>query len=440
MSTISTTTDPDRVKKSCIYCPRSGPFTDEHVISAGLGGDDSRWLLKNCVCGHCNTNVFSKIEAKVLRASPIAIARLFLQSRTRDGGTPSIQTQVSFFEEEQSKLLLEQELRAGGQPVVLQQLLFVPPSELVLVGVDIEAAKAFMRTLTAALSDDFLLVEKVREGNEARYYLTRLVWQDDFYVATSREGANKPPATEVIWFEPAVRPVTTAEDFTLPPRVYQRTTGQVVCRSNERDDATLLLTIFRMNLATLAIPDRFPLQATRAPRIHLGLSADFLKPHDRFLVKTGINLCAYLFGADFVRDPAFDRARRYTRTGDGAVYKVPDERAAAFQHVFGPPFEHHHVLMLWPGPGKAHEKACAVLLSRFYGGPIESTRLAEFDGPAPKLGCACCNCRRLRSEYNPANVAGSICGPNHQKRASLRRVMTGLNDTPGIGVRPPRRA
>lgn len=80
---------------TCIYCSSLGPFTDEHVVPAGLGGDDRDWLLKGVVCAVCNTKVFSPLETKVMRSSPLAMARLFLQSRSRDRGAktaaPSIQ-------------------------------------------------------------------------------------------------------------------------------------------------------------------------------------------------------------------------------------------------------------------------------------------------------------------------------------------------------------
>lgn len=372
----------------CIYCGSLGPFTDEHVIPAGLGGDDRNWLLKDCVCGHCNTQIFSKLETKVLRASPIALARLFLQSRTRARGSktgvPSIQAQVSYYEDEGSKVLLEQELRAGGQPVILPQLLFLPPEVLSLVVADVDTAKAFMATLRVALSDEVYLIEKVREGHEVRYYATRLIWQHDAYVATSREGGSKPPRQGAIWFEPAERPVTTRDGFSLPPRIYQRAAGQLICRARERDHISILLTIVRQNQATVIVPDQAQPKATYAPHLHQRMSVD-LQAHDRVLVKIGINLCAYLFGADFVRNTAFDSAREYAKSGKGGVYKVPADKAARFQNAFGPELAHHHVLMLMPGPGKAHDKACVVLLSRFYGGPIGSTRLAQFDGPAPQL-------------------------------------------------------
>ena len=58
---------PDRHKDGCIYCGSPGPFTAEHVVSAGLGGDDNAWLLDDLVCGVCNTDIFSKLETKFLR-------------------------------------------------------------------------------------------------------------------------------------------------------------------------------------------------------------------------------------------------------------------------------------------------------------------------------------------------------------------------------------
>ena len=85
----------------CIYCGSEGPFSDEHAVCAGLGGDDGAWLLKGCVCRVCNTDIFSKLETKFLRSSPVALARLFLQPRTRDKGSktgvPSVQPKACVY-------------------------------------------------------------------------------------------------------------------------------------------------------------------------------------------------------------------------------------------------------------------------------------------------------------------------------------------------------
>src|SRR4051812_41233774 len=93
---------------SCIYCGGAGPFTDEHVVSAGLGGDDKAWLLKDCVCSTCNTKVFSPLETKFLKASGAALARLFLQPHTRDKNKPpTVQPKAAYHHDTNSDVLLE---------------------------------------------------------------------------------------------------------------------------------------------------------------------------------------------------------------------------------------------------------------------------------------------------------------------------------------------
>jgi hypothetical protein len=342
-------------------------------------------LLKDCVCGECNTRVFSKLETKVLRSSPIAISRLFLQSRTRDRGSktgaPSLQPMVSYFQDEGSKILLEQELEGGGKPVVLPQLSLAPPNILSLVAANLDVARAFMAKVTSALSDEVTVVEKVREGFEARFDLLILVWRDDAYAVLGREPATKPPGTEVIWFEQAIRPITAPDDFLLPPRIYQRARGQLVCRGREYDVVPMLLTVFRHNLAAVSIPDEAPVQTASQPGVHQRINFD-MEAHDRFLAKTGLNLCAKLL---FARHPAFDRVREYARTGEGAIYKVRPENMGPISSAFGPGLPRHHVLMLLPAPGENDPKTCIVLVAQFYGGSVEAIRLAEFAGPVPTL-------------------------------------------------------
>jgi hypothetical protein len=155
----------------CIYCGSSGPFSDEHAVSAGLGGDDNAWLLKDCVCRVCNTDIFSKLETKVLRSSPVAIARLFLQPRTRNQGSktgvPSVQANLSFVPDPASGILLEGLLETGGQIKVLPQLLVVDAEQAATTGPDAESLRTFLAELRAAIAGDVTLIEKKREGFES---------------------------------------------------------------------------------------------------------------------------------------------------------------------------------------------------------------------------------------------------------------------------------
>src|SRR4051812_38773253 len=172
---------------TCIYCLSEGPYTDEHVVPAGLGGDDSGWLLKDCVCAVCNTKVFSPLETKVLRSSPLAWARLFLQPHTRNRGsstnTPSVQPGLSYYYEPGSRLLLEQELTAGGHPVVLPQIIPQNPNILGVFARDTDSARVLQTDLTAALVDELMLIEKwLQSGSEKPIFmLTGLTWNDGRY-------------------------------------------------------------------------------------------------------------------------------------------------------------------------------------------------------------------------------------------------------------------
>jgi hypothetical protein len=203
---------------TCIYCGSAGPFTDEHVIPAGVGGDDKAWLLKGLVCGTCNTQVFSKLETKFMRASPVAIARLFLQSRTRLRGSratrPTIQSAASYFDDPEMHLLLEQEF-SGGEPIVLPQVVLQPPDKLAITARDVEAAKALVAEL-GTLGETSSIVEKRREGIEIRFSETMLDWIDDHYEPRQSVSRSTPPK-DAIWLEPLTRPATPTTSL-LPPR------------------------------------------------------------------------------------------------------------------------------------------------------------------------------------------------------------------------------
>lgn len=68
---------------TCIYCNKLRPFTDEHIFPAGLGGDDRNFLLKNLVCGFCNSYFAKNLELTFMRSSEAALSRIFHQPAAR---------------------------------------------------------------------------------------------------------------------------------------------------------------------------------------------------------------------------------------------------------------------------------------------------------------------------------------------------------------------
>lgn len=376
-----------RHTNGCIYCGSLGPFSDEHAVSAALGGDDNAWLLKDCVCCVCNTDVFSKLETKFLRSSPVAVARLFLQPRTRNQGSktgvPSVQANLNFVPDPGTGVLLEGLLEAGGQTKVLPQFIVVDAGQAGTAGPDAESLRAFLSELRTAISGDVTLIEKKREGFEVSYDVTSLSWSEDAYAPTRTETSAKPPKTG-IWIEPLAMPVTVGEGCKLLPRTFRLPTGQLVCRVKDAGQAAVFLTTLRRapemiggrNIDATAM-------AKGNPGIHQRYEFDFAA-YDRVLTKIGVNLVAKLLGVPFIRDPAFDSAVAYARDGVGGVYKHPPDRAVQFANSLGPPLPDRHVLALMQGPGPNGGHSL-VFKARLYGGPMEGIRLAEFAAPIPGL-------------------------------------------------------
>lgn len=362
----------------CIYCGSQGPFSDEHAVSAGLGGDDKAWLLTGCVCRVCNTDIFSKLETKFLRASPVAIARLFLQPRTRKQGgqmgTPSVQPKLSYVRVPGSNTLLEGELDTGGQSNMLPQLVVADAQQAAVTGPDAASITAFLTELRVAIANEITVIAKRRDGFEVAYDVTVLSWQDGVYTLGDTATNVRPPKAG-IWIEPLTRPVTAEEGDILLPRIFRRSAGQLVCRVNDAGQAAMFVTVLRL---TPELMDGGRIDATAMgtakPGFHQQYNFD-IAAYDRVLTKIGLNLVAKLLGLPLIRDPAFDAAVAYARDGAGGVYKYPPERTVEFANALGPP-------MPGPAPNGGH---CLVFMARLYGGPMEGIRLAEFRAPIQGL-------------------------------------------------------
>jgi hypothetical protein len=371
----------------CIYCGSPGPFSDEHVVCAGLGGDDGEWLLVGCVCRVCNTDIFSKLETKFLRASPAALARLFLQPHTRKQGSktgkPSVQPKVSYVRDPGTGILVEGELGAAGHGEVLSQLVVVDAQQIAFTGRDTASVTTFLSELGAAFSDDMALIEKTRNGFEVGYDVTPLSWKDGAYTPGDTTTSSRPPAAG-FWVEPLTRPATAQEGETIPPRIFQRTTGQFVARVSGVKQAAIFLTVLRnapelMDSTKVAAAT----SAQAKPGFHQSYIFD-MAAYDRTLTKIGLNLVAKLLGLDLIRNPAFDAAVAYARDGVGGVYKHSPERSIQFANVLGSALPERHTLALLSGPGCSGGNSL-IFMARLYGGPMESIRLAEMETPIAGL-------------------------------------------------------
>ncbi|WNH52085.1 hypothetical protein [Stenotrophomonas oahuensis] len=370
----------DRHIAGCLYCGRLGPYSDEHVVSAGLGGDDPAWMLRGCVCSSCNTSTFSKLEAHVLKASPIALARLFKQPTTRDGQPPSPLQARTTLQITDGGPQLAGELAARGQPRLFAQVVFEKggrggiSDQLALTGPDLAAIQRLFVALRDLLADELSLIEK---HTADAFTATPITWQCGTYHANAPMQTRKPPSS-CVWFEPVRTPGTTGRIEALS--VFQRSSGQVVGRSSDIAHLCTMLSLLRSNLDSLAAAlDQPVASATVVPRMNLQVKAELDAIH-RTMVKIGLNLTAHLFSPGVLRRAEFDAAVAYAMIGGTAP-----PRAQLPSELLGPAIAERHVFHLSVNTDP-HGNPALFFMARLYdGGPIESFVLAQFVAPAAGL-------------------------------------------------------
>lgn len=348
--------------RTCIYCNQERPFTDEHVFPAGLGGDDRRFLLKNLVCGHCNTEVFSKMETRFMRASPVAIARIFLQSRGRGKGKkasiPTIDTcTTTVVLGDQSPV--EAEILAGGKPVPLMQLLFLGDGNIEFAGGDHADAANFFVALEQIIGDELFLVQKQPTSGTNVFRVETLVWQQNSYKTIACESVVKPPKL-CLWCEP-LDPAPKSEKSIRPPTLYQRTAGQIVLRLPRSEDPTPLIAEARKAIKKLKGYDLPGYTSVENPLVHVSMSMQ-LDDYERVLAKIGLNLVAHVFGESYIRHHAFNKTKRAILTGTSRIMLRSGVGGEAFNGV---PHD-RHVMTLTYSKSRAGRFHVALLI-RLYG-------------------------------------------------------------------------
>lgn len=347
-------------------------------MSAGLGGDDAAWMLRECVCTICNNQTFSKMESHVFKESHIALMRLYSQPTTRDG-TPPSPLQAPTIVQLGNGPLAAGNFGAGGQANVFAQILRESSdgeeSTFSIVGPDRPAIEALLASLMELLQDEVVLIEK--QGARS-FTSTPLTWMSNGYRASSSISATKPPAVG-IWFESAHLPKTS--DSIPAWTVFRRPQGQLVGRAPDLMQLAILLGELRPRL--IEIGRAFagsPTTTNQAqPGVHIGMKVKPLDV-DRVLVKIGINLSAHLFGVDVVRRSEFDGAVAFV-LGDGS----PVRRAQLPPETFSNFSSGQHVFCLTTSPMPSGRQAL-VLTMRIYGeGAVDSFFLAEFDDAVPPV-------------------------------------------------------
>lgn len=345
-------------EEKCIYCDQPNYFTDEHIFPAGLGGDDSRYLLKAGVCGDCN-NGFSGIESTFQRRSVVGLARVIHQAKNRDGEPPTFDPVESHILDEEGRFL-EAGYVAGFDAQVLPQI-FVLGETITTTSPNKEALLSFLKQTTALLSKDELkLIEKNRSNTQNRFFVSRYRFNGKAYHFITKEGAEKPPKG-VIWIEALINQKVDADAC-----LYQRTGKQVAIKSKSTQAISGVLGSIRRTLPGItARAESAQDQVIQQPIVSttcLGWPPDC----DRVVAKIGINFLAKDAGLETARHPDLDAVKAFI-FGKSEAHRTNflDEETKA--ETFGSVPEGHHCVIISYGQTSTG-RLSAVIAMHLYGG------------------------------------------------------------------------
>lgn len=340
MDTENMTKAPLLIKSICIYCDGAGPFSDEHVVCAGLGGDDKRFLLVNVVCARCNTDIFSPLELEALRSSPLAIARSFMQPTGRKRGKRTSPPKL----DAQSKLMINKdgypyEIDFGqhSKPIILPQLMVLGEKEVQKTAENIDDLIAFEKSLSHLLEMPTLCcVRKLstEDGLPFEVYTT-IRSGNTFTLSGHPERLAKPPV-DAIWLE---EPRGQDERAPRPlANIFRPQRGGTALRLEGMTLETAL-GFYRLVTQQIALTNMVESEIVN-PLVSVSMTVR-VGVMERVIAKVGLNLLAYYLGADYLRHSAFATTKQAILKGSPLLnlVNVDNQQVAAILDCA--PVNHH---------------------------------------------------------------------------------------------------
>lgn len=364
----------------CIYCEGPGPFSDEHVISAGLGADDDRYLLVDMVCKRCNTDVLGKLELEVLRCSPIAIGRAFMQPHGRDRGkrtaAPGIQARRKQMASP-SGYPHEIDFGQHAQPIVLPQLKITGEKKFDYAAAGPDELHSFVMSLSTLLQgDQVTCIRKRGPEHELRYETIIMLRSGETFTQADESSFQAKPPRNGLWLESCDG--VGSESMTPAATILQNLNGSIVLKTST---ATVegALNLFVQAIAKFPF-DSHVTRDIEGPIVAMEMTVT-VGAMERVIAKIGINLLAYYLGRDYVTDPGFQQVKDSILTGTPRLSAGIIEDAS-IQSILDAAPENHHVFCL----SKASQpggRATIKMIAKLYG--AAQNMVLALDVPEPNL-------------------------------------------------------
>ena len=377
---ISTSLD-----NTCIYCSSSGPFSAEHVIPAGMGGDYKRFMLQDIVCTNCNTSIFSPLEAAFLRSSPVAIGRLFMQGQGRNRGKkttpPTLDAKTKVLVSEDG-FPYEIELGQNGKPSVLPQLIIVGESAVKSTATTRVELLEFIEVSRTQLNDSVTCIRKIHDEVPPIFELTHFIWREGAYVRSQEvEHLAKAPSGG-IWHEQMEN--YKSEQRLSRSRLFRSVRNKIVLRVTDDLALEKALTLYRKCLEQTDFSSmEAEAQTVENPLVSVGMSVR-TDVTDRVLAKIGINILAHVAGAAYVRQSGFNETKKSILSGEPDLHSVGMEEHDEMRKILSRLPSGHHLFMIFGVPHPTEGNILALMV-RLYDSQITTIKLGVNLVEAPVL-------------------------------------------------------
>lgn len=291
--------------KRCIYCDSEGPFTDEHVFPAGMGGNDRSYILKDTVCGKCNSS-FSKFETTLMRRSVVALARIFLQpSGRRKGEAPEIDTLETQVIDGRGRAIESD--HSGSQIETLAQLIFIE-DKISTTAKDTKNLEDFLKTLSALfLENELLIIKKLNQQKPWKFEVSTFKATNNNYIFDTKEVMPKPPKNG-IWLSYGGSLDNNKE--TIPPRIFRRKKGEIILKTHDSTLIGKILGSAKRMLPEIIENSENPTFAQINNPLVCITAESWSDDCNRAIAKIGLNLLIHHIGKESASNSAFAKIKQ----------------------------------------------------------------------------------------------------------------------------------
>jgi hypothetical protein len=267
----------------------------------------------------------------------------------------------------------EAEIHAKGQPNMLMQFLLHRNGDVGFTGGASGKPKAFLEKARAIFSTEKIdSVRKIATNGSNTYSIESYLWDGNSYIPSGRHTGDSPPRS-CVWVEPLKDNRESANHAS--PRLFQKSTGQLVLRAAQEDDVGSLLSQARRAAFAATLPDTLNYQDSPNPVVQTSLSIN-LDHYRRTYAKIAMNFLIYIFEEDYARHHAFSRVKSGIVHGSPMVV-ISQQEKDAFSHV---PSD-RHIVAICSAKAKAGRYAVMAFI-RLYGG-LTTTVLLSRNAPKP---------------------------------------------------------